>query len=75
MNEGKGYSSNGSRTANSVKRILGLSKCQIYNTVSWRNIIFWGCFRTAKSEGYVPISVLRQNFRDKKHIRTSLNMV
>jgi len=29
---------------------------------------------TAKSEGYVPISALHQNFRDKKYIQTSLNI-
>jgi hypothetical protein len=30
------YNPNGSRTANSVKRILGLLNCQIYNAAMWR---------------------------------------
>ena len=47
---------NVSRTANWVKRILGISNCQIFNAAIWRDTICWGYLRTAKSEGSVPPS-------------------
>ena len=54
MNEGKDYTSNGIKTANSVKLLFGLSKCQIHNATVWRDTIYWGYLGTAKSEGSVP---------------------
>lgn len=48
------YSSNGSRTANPVKRFLGyfgLSKCHIYNAAVGKDTLFWGSLGPAKSEG------------------------
>jgi len=44
------YNSNGSRAANSVKQISGLSKCQIYNATVWRDTVSRGSLGTAKSE-------------------------
>jgi len=49
------YIANGSRNANAVKRIRGLSKFQIYNTAMWRDTICWGYLGTAKSEAIVRL--------------------
>jgi hypothetical protein len=37
----------------------GQSKCHIFNAPVWGDTLYWGSLRTAKSEGCVPLSKLR----------------
>lgn len=55
------YILDSSKTVNSVKLILGLSKFQIQNAAAWRDTILGGSIGTTKNESYVPLNKLAKS--------------
>jgi len=64
------YVTNITKTANSVKRILGISFRPKFRQKILDAPTYWRCFWIIKSSEIVPISALGQNFGDKKYIQT-----